>query len=93
MSGIGLSIYISWTDGIGLISFFSSLSLLARWVEDRSLQGRLVVTSSGITAGGDAALAVVAELKGRARAREVATQCEWIWQEDPSNDPFSWSTP
>ena len=65
---------------------------MARWVEDRSLPGKLVVTSSGVSAGGDAALAVIAELRGRERAREVATQCEWIWQEDPTNDPFSQST-
>ncbi len=55
----------------------------ARWVEDGPF-----VTSSGVSAGTDMALAVIAQLWDRARAELVANLTEYEWQDDPSRDPF-----
>lgn len=55
----------------------------ARWVEDGPL-----VTSSGVSAGLDMALAVIARLFGRERAESIANRTEYLWQEDPKHDPF-----
>mmetsp|Transcript_83723 Transcript_83723/g.148098 ORF Transcript_83723/g.148098 Transcript_83723/m.148098 type:complete len:226 (-) Transcript_83723:135-812(-) len=66
--------------------------LEARWVEheiERNGQRTLILTSSGVSAGGDAALALASHLAGREKAREVAYRAEWTWQEDPGVDPFA----
>lgn len=55
----------------------------ARWVEDGPF-----VTSSGVSAGTDMALGVIAKLYGRERAEEVARMTEYEWQSDPHRDPF-----
>ncbi|WP_068080873.1 DJ-1/PfpI family protein [Polycladidibacter stylochi] len=56
----------------------------ARWVEDGKF-----FTSSGITAGMDMALAVIAKQQGVEAARETASYAEYQWNEDPSNDLFA----
>jgi putative intracellular protease/amidase len=56
----------------------------ARWVEDGKF-----FTSSGVSAGTDMALALIARLCGIARAREVAHWAEYVWNEDSENDPFA----
>lgn len=56
----------------------------ARWVEDGN-----TFTSSGVSAGTDMALAVIAKIYGMERAQEVAVMTEYEWQSDPSHDPFS----
>lgn len=56
----------------------------ARWVQDGKF-----FTSSGVSAGLDMALAVAADLFGIEKAREMADGCEYVWQEDPDNDPFA----
>lgn len=55
----------------------------ARWVEDGPF-----VTSSGVSAGTDMALAVIANLFGRQQAERVAIVTEYEWQDDPDRDPF-----
>jgi putative intracellular protease/amidase len=55
----------------------------ARWVEDSGL-----VTSSGVSAGVDMALAVIEGLFGSERAEQIAVLTEYEWQRDPSHDPF-----
>ena len=55
----------------------------ARWVEDGPF-----VTSSGVSAGTDMALAVIAALKGEDYARQVAAFTEYQWHTDADNDPF-----
>jgi len=55
----------------------------ARWVEDGPW-----VTSSGVSAGTDMALAVVARLYGRERAERIAAYTEYEWHADPTRDPF-----
>lgn len=56
----------------------------ARWVCDGKYY-----TSSGVSAGMDMALGVIAELIGQDKAEEVAQGCEYIWQRDPTHDPFA----
>jgi transcriptional regulator GlxA family with amidase domain len=56
----------------------------ARWVDD----GR-VVTSSGVSAGIDMALAVIARLTDVATAEKVARVMEYEWHRDPDDDPFA----
>jgi putative intracellular protease/amidase len=55
----------------------------ARWVEDGPF-----VTSSGVSAGMDMAIAVIARLWGDARANQIATLTEYEPQRDPDHDPF-----
>jgi transcriptional regulator GlxA family with amidase domain len=56
----------------------------ARWVEDGPM-----VTASGVSAGTDMALAVVARLFGRRVAEQIAELTEYAWQSDPAHDPFA----
>ncbi len=56
----------------------------ARWIEDGNL-----FTSSGVSAGMDMSLAVIARLHGKKQARKVATWSEYEWHEDSSYDPFA----
>jgi len=56
----------------------------ARWVEDGPF-----VTSSGVSAGTDMALAVIARLFGPARAEQVAIGTEYNWHRDADRDPFA----
>lgn len=56
----------------------------ARWVEDGGF-----ATSSGVSAGTDMALAIIARLYGRPAAQEIADLTEYEWQSDPSRDPFA----
>ncbi|WP_315763130.1 DJ-1/PfpI family protein [Sphingomonas sp. Y38-1Y] len=56
----------------------------ARWVAD----GRFY-TSSGVSAGTDMALALVAALYGRDEAEAAAARAEYVWNDDPDNDPFA----
>ncbi len=55
----------------------------ARWVD----AGRFV-TSSGVSAGMDMALAVIERLFGSERAETIAVLNEYEWHRDPSWDPF-----
>lgn len=56
----------------------------ARWVVD----GRFM-TSSGVSAGTDMALALVAALYDRATADAIARRAEYVWNDDPMRDPFA----
>lgn len=56
----------------------------ARWVDDGDL-----ITSSGVSAGIDMALSVVARLHGVDMARQAARSMEYAWHEDPGEDPFA----
>lgn len=56
----------------------------ARWVEDGPF-----VTSSGVSAGTDMALAVIARLYGVERAEQIAVMTEYEWQRDADRDPFA----
>ena len=56
----------------------------ARWVDAGH-----VVTSSGVSAGIDMALALIARLHGRHIAVSAAHTMEYVWREDPDDDPFA----
>ena len=56
----------------------------ARWVEDGKF-----LTSSGISAGMDMTLALIARAAGRDVALESARRAEYVWNEDPDDDPFA----
>jgi hypothetical protein len=56
----------------------------ARWVDDGD-----VITSSGVSAGIDMALSLIARMYGREMALTSARNMEYIWNEDATNDPFA----
>lgn len=56
----------------------------ARWVEDGKF-----ISSSGVSAGTDMALALIAKLYGKDTAMWVADRAEYRWHDDPTDDPFA----
>jgi transcriptional regulator GlxA family with amidase domain len=56
----------------------------ARWVEDGKF-----FTSSGVSAGMDMALAVVADLFGMEVAENTARTSEYVWHKEANTDPFA----
>jgi len=56
----------------------------ARWVEDGA-----VITSSGVSAGIDMALALIAKLFGAETAEQIAAGTEYEWHRDATEDPFT----
>ena len=56
----------------------------ARWVEDGKF-----FTSSGVSAGMDMSLGLIARLSGEDAAEQVATWTEYEWHRDPEWDPFA----
>jgi transcriptional regulator GlxA family with amidase domain len=56
----------------------------ARWVEDGKF-----FTSSGVSAGMDMALGLIAHVFGRDASIQVARLAEYTWQEDRTGDPFA----
>jgi transcriptional regulator GlxA family with amidase domain len=56
----------------------------ARWVEDGKY-----FTSSGVSAGIDMSLAVLADLYGIEVAEDMARSCEYEWHKDANWDPFA----
>ncbi len=56
----------------------------ARWVEDGKF-----FTSSGVSAGIDMSLAVMAKLFGEEAAEAIAIGTEYDWHRDPDWDPFA----
>jgi transcriptional regulator GlxA family with amidase domain len=56
----------------------------ARWVDDGN-----IVTSSGVSAGIDMALSLVARLHGRDMALTSARNMEYRWHAEATDDPFA----
>jgi transcriptional regulator GlxA family with amidase domain len=56
----------------------------ARWVEDDHF-----FTSSGVSAGMDMSLALIAGILDTETAQQVATWAEYEWHRDPEWDPFA----
>ena len=56
----------------------------ARWVDDGD-----IISSSGVSAGTDMALALVERINGRDLALSAARNMEYVWNQDPTNDPFA----
>lgn len=60
-----------------------------RWIEAaRWVDAGHMVTSSGVSAGMDMTLAVIARLFSREVALQMASFAEYVWHEDPAADPF-----
>lgn len=56
----------------------------ARWVESGKM-----FTSSGVSAGTDMALGLIAKLKGKMVAMEIASALEYVWNDEADQDPFA----
>lgn len=56
----------------------------ARWVESGKM-----FTSSGVSAGIDMALGVIAKIKGEMAAEEIANALEYVWNQNADHDPFA----
>jgi transcriptional regulator GlxA family with amidase domain len=56
----------------------------ARWVEDGKF-----FTASGVSAGIDMSLALIARLLGQETAEQTAGWAEYEWHQDPDRDPFA----
>jgi putative intracellular protease/amidase len=56
----------------------------ARWIEDGKF-----ATSSGVSAGIDLSLGLVARLFNRDTAVKIAQAAEYVWNDDPAKDPFA----
>lgn len=56
----------------------------ARWVHDNKYY-----TSSGVSAGMDMILGFVADRISKEKAKEIAENIEYVWNDDPSNDIFA----
>ena len=56
----------------------------ARWVEAGKFW-----TSSGVSAGMDMSLALIAHHLGRKAAEKTAVWTEYMWNDDPNDDPFA----
>lgn len=56
----------------------------ARWVEDGKF-----ISSSGVSAGIDMALSMIAKLYGKETAMWAANRAEYRWHDDPAEDPFA----
>lgn len=70
-----------WATGFGInVDWRRS----ARWVEDGE-----IFTSSGVSAGIDMSLALIAKLCGIGAAEQIAHSTEYLWHRDASHDPFA----
>ena len=70
-------------------SLASTQSDAVEWVEEaRWVDAGQYVTSSGVSAGTDMAVAVIARLFGQQRAEQVCAYTEYQWHRDADNDPF-----
>ncbi|AYW47072.1 dimethyladenosine transferase [Tetragenococcus osmophilus] len=56
----------------------------ARWIATDKYY-----TSSGVSAGIDMALGFIADQYGKNLAKKIASDIEYIWNDDPNNDPFA----
>lgn len=56
----------------------------ARWVESGKM-----FTSSGVSAGTDMALGLIAKMKGKMTATEIASALEYVWNDQADQDPFA----
>lgn len=56
----------------------------ARWVDDGKY-----LTSSGVSAGTDAALFYIAQLRGKTEAKRIERLTEYHWNDEASKDPYA----
>jgi hypothetical protein len=74
-------------DGFELLDLFGPLEMFGL------LEGTAKITeyftASGISAGMDMALAVIASFSGRETSLQIAARAEYEWHKDSSRDPFA----
>ena len=73
-------VYSDWTPRFDKVEWVPQ----ARWVEDGKY-----LTSSGVSAGMDMALALIAKVYGEEAAEEAAMGSEYEWHKDADWDPFA----
>jgi putative intracellular protease/amidase len=67
----------------------TSQSDKVNWIaQARSVEDGPFVTASGVSAGTDMALGIIARLYGEKQARRIADGTEYEWNSDPNRDPF-----
>jgi transcriptional regulator GlxA family with amidase domain len=95
-SGSGLLAKAGVLDGVRATTNKQFFSLVAaegpkvEWVRDaRWVDAGKCVTSSGVAAGTDMALAVIARLWGLETAERIAALTEFEWHRDADTDPFT----
>ena len=77
------------TGNKAFFSYIAGFGPETEWVEEaRWVDAGHVMTSSGVSAGIDMSLAVVARFFGRDAARMLAQATEYEWNEDAGRDPF-----
>ena len=70
-------------------SYVASFGRQTEWVRSaRYVDEGKVATSSGVSAGIDLSLALIARLFGIERAEQIAAGAEYAWNADPDDDPF-----
>jgi transcriptional regulator GlxA family with amidase domain len=57
--------------------------------DGRVVEDGKFITSSGVSAGIDMTLALIARLCGIEQARQVARWAEYVWNENREDDPFA----
>jgi len=95
-SGSGVLAKAGLLDGLRATTNKQFFSLVAaegpkvEWVrEARWVDAGKLVTSSGVAAGTDMALAVIARLWGVEVAERIAASTEFEWHRDAATDPFT----
>lgn len=77
------------TGNKAFFSYIAGFGPETEWVKEaRWVDAGHVMTSSGVSAGIDMSLAVVARFFGHDAARMLAQATEYEWNEDASRDPF-----
>ena len=56
---------------------------------DRWVRSNNIFTASGCSAGIDMSLAIIGHQLGEHIARRIAAEAEYLWLNDPNNDPFA----
>jgi transcriptional regulator GlxA family with amidase domain len=74
-------------DLYGPLEMFGNLKPQVKIVTVAEKDGP-IFTSSGVSAGMDMSLAVIARLFGEDKATEIANYTEYVWNQDPDEDPF-----
>ena len=84
MNLLPYTIYVSFAGAALALAAGTRSAAAARWVEDGKY-----FTSSGVSAGMDMALGLIAKLLDRATAEDIARGAEYEWNSDPDRDPFA----
>ncbi len=86
----GVLDHLSATTNKMAFKWVSSINSKVDWVpEARWVESNDIYTSSGVSAGMDMVLSIIAKLYGQEVAMQVANGTEYEWHQDASYDPFA----